>query len=52
MTAMSPEQQSTITVAIVLVTVAVFLYRTFSRKKAGCGSSCGCAMKGGGKQKL
>ena len=49
---MSPEQQSSITVAIVLVTMAVFLCRALRKKKAGCGSSCGCAMKGSGKQKL
>lgn len=40
---MTSEQQAWAAAAIVILTVGIFAFRLFSKKKPGCGGGCGCA---------
>lgn len=42
---MTADVQSIAALAIVLLTLGIFVWRAFRVKKAGCGGGCGCPMK-------
>jgi hypothetical protein len=46
---MTTQWQTWAALTVVLITATVMAYRTFFRKKTGCGSGCGC---GGAKKKI
>jgi hypothetical protein len=42
---MTTELQSSLALAVVLITAAIFASRAFRGRKTGCGGGCGCPVK-------